>query len=81
MSVNLFCMNGIGEGDLDYIAGELGDFCACAERQADGNWVWQLDRWDARAGHARPVSQGVAGNEKLAEAAVRTAIAKRQRGG
>lgn len=75
----IFCMDGIGEGDPDFIAGELGEFCGCAERQADGNWIWQLDRWDARAGMARPVSQGVAGSEKLAEAVIRTAIAKHER--
>ncbi|MGB3540717.1 MAG: hypothetical protein WBA42_21395 [Mesorhizobium sp.] len=74
-----FYMDGIGEGDPDFISGELGNFCACAERQADGNWIWQLDRWDTLAGHARPVSQGIAQSEKLAEIAIRAAIAEHER--
>jgi hypothetical protein len=72
-------MDGIGKGDPDFIAGELGEFCGCAERQGDGNWLWQLDRWKAGEGYALPVSQGIAGSEKLAEAAIRTAIAKHER--
>lgn len=73
-----FCLDGSHEGDPNFLSGEIGDFCGCAERQADGNWLWQLDRWEARTGRFRPVSQGVAESEGTAEAAIRAAIAKRQ---
>jgi len=54
------------DGDISCISAETADYCMFAE-QENGGWHWQLERWDAWAGIARPVAQGVAPDEEAAK--------------